>query len=89
MPVAAGPFEDAVEAHSRGDDQKALRLVRPLANDGNAVAQFHLGLMYATGQLPQHYGFGRLQTKATPLPSFYPGTNTQTAKAYCRTIVRR
>jgi hypothetical protein len=30
--VAAGPFEDAVEAHSRGDYQKALRLIRPLAN---------------------------------------------------------
>ncbi len=49
-PVAAGPFEDAVEAHSRGDSQKALRLIRPLANDGDAVAQFNLGLMYATGQ---------------------------------------
>jgi TPR repeat protein len=45
-PVAAGPFE----AHSRGDYQKALRLIRPLANDGDAVAQFNLGLMYATGQ---------------------------------------
>jgi uncharacterized protein len=49
-PVAAGPFEDAVEAHSRGDYQKALRLVRPLANDGDAAAQFNLGLMYMTGQ---------------------------------------
>jgi TPR repeat protein len=27
-----------------------LRLIRPLANDGDAVAQFNLGLMYATGQ---------------------------------------
>lgn len=49
-PVAAGPFEDAVEAHSRGDYQKALRLIRPLANDGDAAAQFNLGLIYATGQ---------------------------------------
>jgi TPR repeat protein len=49
-PVAAGPFEDAVEAHSGGDYRKALRLIRPLANDGDAVAQFNLGLMYATGQ---------------------------------------
>jgi uncharacterized protein len=49
-PVAAGPFEDAVEAHSRGDYQKALRLIRPLANDGDAVAQFNLGLMYTAGQ---------------------------------------
>jgi uncharacterized protein len=40
----------AVEAHGRGDYQKALRLIHPLANDGDAVAQFNLGLMYASGQ---------------------------------------
>jgi hypothetical protein len=32
-PVAAGTFEDAVDAHARGDYAKALRLIRPLAND--------------------------------------------------------
>ena len=49
-PVAAGTFEDAVDAHARGDYAKALRLIRPLANDGDASAQFNLGLMYLTGQ---------------------------------------
>src|SRR5271163_3427917 len=49
-PVAAGTFEDAVDAHARGDYAKALRLIRPLANDGDASAQFNLGLMYMTGQ---------------------------------------
>jgi hypothetical protein len=34
-PVAAGTFEDAVDAHARGDYAKALRLIRPLANDGD------------------------------------------------------
>jgi uncharacterized protein len=48
--VAAGTFEDAVDAHARGDYAKALRLIRPLANDGDASAQFNLGLMYTTGQ---------------------------------------
>src|ERR1700687_3198039 len=48
-PVAAGTFEDAVDAHARGDYAKALRLIRPLANDGDAAAQFNLGLMYITG----------------------------------------
>jgi len=48
--VGAGTFEDAVDAHARGDYAKALRLIRPLANDGDASAQFNLGLMYATGQ---------------------------------------
>jgi hypothetical protein len=42
-PVAAGRFEDAVDAHARGDYAKALRLIRPLANDGDASAQFNLG----------------------------------------------
>jgi len=49
-PVAAGTFEDAVDAHARGDYAKALRLIRSLANDGDASAQFNLGLMYTTGQ---------------------------------------
>jgi TPR repeat protein len=48
-PAAAGTFEDAVDAHARGDYAKALRLIRPLANDGDAAAQFTLGLMYVTG----------------------------------------
>ena len=48
-PVAAGTFEDAVDANARGDYAKALRLICPLANDGVAVAQFNLGLMYLTG----------------------------------------
>ena len=49
-PAAAGTFEDAVDAHARGDYAKALRLIRPLANDGNATAQFNLGVMYLTGR---------------------------------------
>src|SRR5882757_228035 len=48
-PLAAGTFEDAVDAHARGDYAKALRLIRPLANDGNATAQFNLGVMYLAG----------------------------------------
>ena len=49
-PAAAGPFEDAADAHARGDYAKALRLIRPLANDGDASTQFNFGLMYVTGQ---------------------------------------
>jgi hypothetical protein len=37
-PVTAGTFEDALDAHARGDYAKALRLIRPLANDGAARA---------------------------------------------------
>src|SRR5260370_18661598 len=49
-PVAAGTFEDAVDALARGDYAKTLRLIRPLANDGDAAAQYNLGLLYMAGQ---------------------------------------
>ncbi len=55
-PVAAGQFEDAVAAYQRGDYATALRLLRPLADQGNAVAQYNPGFMYDKGQgVPQDY----------------------------------
>jgi TPR repeat protein len=49
-PVAAGPLEDGVVAYGRGDYATALRLIRPLADQGNPSAQAMLGLMYALGR---------------------------------------
>lgn len=43
-------FDQAVRAYERGDYPTALRLLRPLAKEGNADAQNNLGLMYATGR---------------------------------------
>ena len=57
-PVTAvsGPFEDGLEAAEGGDFQRALNLWRPLAEQGNAVAQFNLGTMYANGEgVPQDH----------------------------------
>ena len=55
-PVAAGPLEDANAAYDRGDYAAALRLLGPLANQGDASAQFNLGLMYDKGQgVPQNH----------------------------------
>jgi TPR repeat protein len=55
-PVAAGPVEDAIAARSGGDYATALRLWRPLANQGDAFAQFNLGLMYFRGEgVPQNH----------------------------------
>jgi TPR repeat protein len=55
-PVAAGPFEDGVAAYEREDYATALRLLRPLAEQGEASAQFNLGFMYDLGQgVPQDY----------------------------------
>ena len=46
----AGPFEDADSAYGRGDYATALRLLRPLAEQGHAGAQYNLGIMYANGR---------------------------------------
>jgi hypothetical protein len=46
----AGPLEDAVAAYRRGDYATALGLWHPLAEQGDADAQFHLGVMYESGQ---------------------------------------
>jgi TPR repeat protein len=54
--VAAGPLEDAEDAIDRSDYATALRLWRPLANQGVARAQYFLGVMYDRGQgVPQDY----------------------------------
>ena len=55
-PVLAGPLEDARAAYDKQDYTTALRLLRPLAAQGEADAQFHLGVMYQVGQgVPQDY----------------------------------
>jgi hypothetical protein len=54
--AVAGPLEDAVAAAGRDDYATALRLFRPLADQGNALAQYALGVMYDNGQgVQQNY----------------------------------
>ena len=43
-PVAAGGFEDGVVAYNACDYQKALRLWKPVAEQGNKFAQSILGV---------------------------------------------
>jgi hypothetical protein len=38
--AVAGPFEDGLAAHDRGDYATALRLWRPLAEQGHAVTRW-------------------------------------------------
>jgi len=45
----AGELEDAAAARARGDHAGALRLLRPLAEKGNAVAQHNVGVSYFRG----------------------------------------
>ncbi len=54
--AAAGPLEDGLAAYKRGDYATAMRLWRPLAEQGHATAQSNLGVMYAEGRgVPQDY----------------------------------
>ena len=48
-PVAAGALEDANAAIKRRDYATALRLIRPLAEQGDANAQYNLGVFYDNG----------------------------------------
>jgi TPR repeat protein len=50
VPVVAGPLEDSRAAYERGDFATAERLFRPLAEHGNAIAQYNLGVMYYKGE---------------------------------------
>jgi TPR repeat protein len=47
--VASGPLEDANAAIKRRDYATAVRLNRPLADQGNANAQYNLGTFYDNG----------------------------------------
>jgi TPR repeat protein len=54
--VVAGPLEDGEVAYRSGDYAAAMRYWRALADQGNARAQYDIGLMYELGQgAPQDY----------------------------------
>ena len=54
-PAWAG-FDEAVAAYQRGDYATAIRELRPLAEQGDADAQFNLGTMYGIGLgVPQDF----------------------------------
>ena len=46
----AGPWEDGMAAYNRGDYLPAIRLFRPLAENGNRKAQNVIGAMYSKGE---------------------------------------
>ena len=54
--VFADDLQDGMEAAKRQDYKTAHRLWLPLADQGNAIAQYNLGAMYAKGQgVPKDY----------------------------------
>jgi len=50
VPVAAADNAAGLAAASRGDYAQALTIWKPLAEQGDAVAQYNLGVLYERGQ---------------------------------------
>jgi TPR repeat protein len=50
VPALAGPFEDGMTAYKAGDFDKAMQLLKPLADKNSAEAQEKLGRMYERGK---------------------------------------
>ena len=69
--ASAGPLEDGVAAYRQGDFAAAMRLLRPLADAGDAKAEFHLGRMYALGE-----GVGQDPDRPSPGIAKPPSTAT-------------
>ena len=49
VPAAAGPLEDGDAALKRRDYATAALIIRPLAERGDANAQYNLGILYDNG----------------------------------------
>ena len=55
-PAISGQLEEGIAASRGADYTTALRLLRPLADQGDPIAQSQLGVLYAEGRgLPQNY----------------------------------
>lgn len=49
-PALAEPLADALRAIESGRHKQAVQMLTPLANSGNALAQYRLGMLYYNGQ---------------------------------------
>jgi TPR repeat protein len=81
-PAIADSLSSAVRAYDAGIYTKALKLLKPLAQHGDASAQFYLGLMYGAGQgVPQDYVLAHMWVSiaAAKVPS---GEVQQNAASY-------
>ena len=56
QPSSAGQYEDGTAAYHHKDYQTALKLWQPLAEQGDAKAQYNLGVLDAKGRgVPKNY----------------------------------
>ncbi len=58
--LAHADFQDGLDAYNRGDYETAFKEWHPLAEQGNAQAQYYLGVLYFKGEgVPQDYAQAR------------------------------
>ena len=50
VPPVWSDYQAGVDAYERGDYEYALQELRPLADQGDAAAQYKMGVMYHKGQ---------------------------------------
>jgi TPR repeat protein len=81
--AVAGPWEDGMAAYNRGDYVPAIRLFRPLAEQGNAKAQNVLGVMFRKGE-----GVPKNPLRAHMWFSFAAARGDAKAKAELREVSR-
>ena len=79
--AVAGPWEDGTAAYNRGDYMPAIRLFRPLAEQGNAKAQHLIGVMYHKGE-----GVARNSVRAFAWFSLAAAHGDRDAKAKLRDV---
>jgi TPR repeat protein len=72
--VLAGPLDEANAAYVKGDYAAAADLYRPLAEQGNATAQYTLGTLYERGR-------GVAKDQATAVAWFRKAADQGDAKA--------
>jgi TPR repeat protein len=77
----AGPWEDGMVAYNRGDYLPAIRLFRPMAEQGNPKAQNQIGAMYRKGE-----GMQRSPTRAFMWFSFAAKRSDAKARAGLREV---
>jgi TPR repeat protein len=79
--AVAGPWEDGMASYNRGDYMPAIRLFRPLAEQGNAKAQHLIGVMYHKGE-----GVARNSVRAFAWFSLAAAHGDREAKAKLRDV---
>ena len=54
--ATAGPLDDAAAAYQRNDYATTLQILGPIADQGDAFAEYDLGVIYSNGQgVPQDF----------------------------------